>query len=46
MSDQAACAHPATLTVTGRPGTRWCPTCGTTFVTQPDGTTQQEVDGR
>lgn len=30
------CTHPATLTVTRRPGYRWCPTCGTTI--RPDGT--------
>lgn len=39
---RAECEHPATLTVTGRPGVRWCPTCGTTIL--PDGT--QEVTGR
>lgn len=40
------CTHPATLTVTGRPGTRWCPTCSTFFTTRPDGTLLTEVTGR
>jgi hypothetical protein len=36
------CTHVATLTMTGRPGVRWCPTCGATI--HPDGTIQ--VTGR
>lgn len=42
FQQDSPCSHPATLTVTGRPGVRWCPSCGTTLL--PDGTV--EVDGR
>lgn len=41
IDGRPSCEHPATLTVTGRPGARWCTTCGTTLY--PDGT--QEVRG-
>lgn len=39
------CQHPATLSVTGRPGVRFCPTCGAHLTRHDDGTTTTEVRG-